>query len=146
PSYNYSTFHAMTSAARSVEPGAQLGVSAALSDSSGRVVVRATGVTSTPTDTLRLFVALLEDSVRAYLPGATDSVFRHVMRQMLPGVDGEPVVLAIGDTVTREYDFQVQSFWNRSMLGVVAFVQNDDTRGVLQAACLSRIEPERSSR
>jgi thiol-disulfide isomerase/thioredoxin len=146
PEYNYPTFHAMTEAAKSVEPRAQLGVSAALTDSTGTVTVWATGVSSTPTDTLRLFVVLVEDSVRAYLPGATDSVFRHVMRQMLPGVEGEPVTLVLGDTVRKEYDFRVRPFWSHPMLGVVAFVQNGDTREVLQVACLSRVEQQRRFR
>lgn len=146
PEYNYPTFHGMTAAAKSVDPRAQLIVSAVLLDSTGAVTVRATGVSSTPIDTLRLFAVLVEDSVRAYLPGATDSVFRHVMRQMLAGVGGEPVILAIGDTVTREYDFQIRSCWSRPMLGVVAFVQDGETHQVLQAACLSRIESERRSR
>jgi thiol-disulfide isomerase/thioredoxin len=146
PEYNYSTFHAMTLAARNAVPGAQLGVSAEAGDSAGRVTVWATGVSATPTDTFRLFVVLVEDSVHAYLSGAPDSVFRHVMRQMLPGIDGEPVNLAVGDTVVKEYDFQVRPSWNRPMLGVVAFVQDMSTRKVLQAACLSRIESERSSR
>lgn len=146
PEYNYPTFHAKTVAARNVLPGAQLGVTATAGDSDGTVTVRATGVSATPTDTLRLFVVLVEDSVHAYLPGAYDSLFRHVMRQMLPGVDGEPVNLAVGDTVVKEYDFRVQPFWSRPMLGVVAFVQDMRTRKVLQAACLGRIEPERRFR
>ena len=143
PEYNYPTFHAKTLAARNVVPRAQLGISAAVGDSEGTVTVWATDVSATPTDTLGLFVVLVEDSVHAYLPGAYDSVFRHVMRQMLPGIDGEPVSLAVGDTVVKEYDFRVQPFWNRSMLGVVAFVQDMRTHGVLQAACLSRLEQGR---
>ncbi len=143
PEYNYPTFHAKTAAARTVEPGAQLGIDAVLTDSTGTVTVWATGVSSTPADTLCLFVVLVEDSVRAYLPGATDSVFRHVMRQMLPAVDGEPVNLTVGDTVVKEYGFRLNPTWSHPMLGVVAFVQDDGTRRVLQAAALSRIESER---
>jgi hypothetical protein len=146
PEYNYTTFHGRTVAARNVVPGAKLGVSATADDSDGTVSVWATGVSATPTDTLRLFVVLVEDSVHAYLPGAYDSVFRHVMRQMLPGVNGEPVNLAVGDTIVKEYDFRFRPFWNRPMLGAVAFVQDMSTHKVLQAACLSRIESERRSR
>jgi len=146
PEYNYPTFHGKTVAARNAVPGAQLGVTATAGDSDGTVTVRATGVSATPADTLRLFVVLVEDSVHAYLPGAYDSLFRHVVRQMLPGVDGEPVNLTVGDTIVKEYGFRVQPFWSRPMLGVVAFVQDMRTRKVLQAACLSRIEPERRFR
>ncbi|HTW92161.1 MAG TPA: Omp28-related outer membrane protein [bacterium] len=146
PSDNYPTFHAMALAAKNVVPEAQLSVSATADDSSGTVTVRATGVTATPTDTLRLFVVLTEDSVRAYLSGETDSVFRHLMRQMLPGVDGDSVNLTAGDTVVKEYDFQVQPFWNRSRLGVVAFVQDIETREVLQTAYLNNIETKEKLR
>jgi hypothetical protein len=146
PADDYPTFHAMTVAARNVVPQAQLGISVTLGDSSGTASVWATGVSATPAETFRLFAVLVEDSVRAYISGATDSVFRHVMRQMLPGVDGDPVVLAVGDTVVKEYGFQLRSFWSRPMLGVVAFVQNGETHEVLQAACLNRIEPDRRFR
>lgn len=140
PDQNFPTFHAMTLATRNVLPGAQLGVGATLGESSGAVTVRATGVTATPADSLRLFVVLVEDSVHAFLSGAPDSVFRHVMRLMLPDVDGEPVQLAVGDTVVKQYDFQVPPSWNRSMLGAVAFVQDVETRAVLQTAYLNRIQ------
>ena len=146
PEQNYSTFHAMTTAAKSAEPGAQLGLSATFAESSGTVSVWATGVSSTPDETLRLFVVLIEDSVRAYLSGQTDSVFRHVMRQMLPGIEGEPVRLAVGDTVVKTYDFPLRQFWSRSMLGAVAFVQSRSTHKVLQAASLPRIESQRRVR
>lgn len=143
PEYNYPTFHGKTVVARNVPPGAQLSMAATLSDSDGTVTISATGVSSTPTESLKLFVVIVEDSVRAYLPGAYDSVFRHVMRQMLPGEDGAPVSLIVGDTVVVEHQFQLRPFWNRSMLGAVAFVQDMRTHGVLQAACLSRLEQKR---
>lgn len=140
PEDDYPTFHAMTLAARNVVPEAQLGVSAQAGDSDGTVRVWATGVSGTPADTLRLFVVLTEDSVRAYLSGETDFLFRHVMRQMLPGVGGDSVDLSVGDTVVKEYDFQVRPSWNRSMLGVVVFVQDIQTHQVLQTSYLNRIE------
>jgi hypothetical protein len=49
----------------------------------------------------------------------------------------------VGDTVVVERQFQLKPFWNRSMLGAVAFVQDMATHNVLQAACLSRLEQER---
>jgi thiol-disulfide isomerase/thioredoxin len=143
PEYNYPTFHAKTVVARNVPPGAQLSMAATLSDSDGTITISATGVSSTPTESLRLFVVLVEDSVHAYLPGAYDSVFRHVMRQMLPGEEGAPVSLVVGDTVVVERQFQLKPFWNRSMLGAVTFVQDMRTHNVLQAACLSRLEQKR---
>jgi len=143
PEYNYPTFHGKTVVARNSPPGAQLSMAAALSDSDGAITVSATGVSSTPTESLRLFVVIVEDSVRAYLPGAYDSVFRHVMRQMLPGEDGTPASLAVGDTAVVERQFQLRPFWNRSMLGAVAFVQDMRTHSVLQAVCLKRLEQRR---
>ena len=146
PEYNYSTFHGRTVVARNVPPGAQLSMAAALSDSDGTITVSATGVTSTPTESLRLFIVIVEDSVHAYLPGAYDSIFRHVMRQMLPDEKGTPVSLVAGDTVVVERQFQLKPFWNRPMLGAVTFVQDMGTHEILQTACLSRIEPQRRFR
>jgi hypothetical protein len=62
------------------------------------------------------------------------------MREMLPNEHGSPVSLAVGDTTVIEREFQLRPFWNRSMLGAVAFVQHVPTHAVLQAACLSRLE------
>jgi hypothetical protein len=142
PEYNYPTFHAKTVVARNVVPGAQLGVSATVSDSEGTVTVRATGVSATPAESLTLHIVLVEDSVRAYLPGASDTIFRHVMRQMLPSENGATISLTVGDTAVVERQFQLKPFWSRPMLGVVAFVQNTRTHEVLQAVQLSRIEQQ----
>ena len=143
PEYNYPTFHAKTVVARNTPPGAQLSMAATLSVSDGTIAISATGVTSTPTESLRLFIVIVEDSVHAYLPGAYDSIFRHVMRQMLPDEKGTPISLAVGDTVVMERQYELKPFWNQSMLGAVAFIQDMRTHSVLQAVCLSRLEQKR---
>jgi len=97
------------------------------------------GVDSTPGETLRLFVVLVEDSVRSDLVGATDSVFNRVMRAMLPGVEGRPVFLLTGDTVIATEQTTLDRRWRPEHLGIVAFVQEPASHTVLQAAGIRRL-------
>ncbi len=143
PEHNYETFRNYILAARSVTPKAQLSLEATLATGTGTVRVRATGVDSTPVESLRLFIVVQEDSVRTCPSGATDSVFNGVMRQMLPDENGTRVSLLKGDTLVVEETFPIKEFWNRSMLGAVAFVQDMTTRKILQTAFCRRFEEQR---
>ena len=140
PAQDYEVFRNQILAAKSVWPKVQLELSGSVDSASLSVDVAVLGVDSTPAETLRLFVVLVEDSVRATLTGATDSVFNRVMRAMLPGVDGTPLLLAPGDTVSVTEHAGVHANWNRERLGVVAFVQEPASHEVLQAARLARLE------
>ncbi len=139
PEHNYATFRNYILAAKSVTPKVQLDLAAELDSLEGTVTVAARGVDSTPSDTLQLFVVLVEDSVRKDLPGATDSVFNSVMRAMLPGPTGRPIRLTRLDTLTVKESFPLNQKWNRARLGVVAFVQHPTTQQVLQAAAIHRL-------
>ncbi|MEO0079084.1 MAG: hypothetical protein ABIK44_00180 [candidate division WOR-3 bacterium] len=134
PEHNYETFRNYILASRSVTPKAQLNVTAVLDSSGGLVTVDAGGVDSTPAESLRLFVVITEDSVRATLSGATDSVFNSVMRALLPGPNGRPIWLSRADTIRLEEQFVRAGFWNPRQLHAVVFVQEPRTRRVLQAA------------
>lgn len=134
PQHNYPTFRSHILAARSVTPRAQIEVAAVLESLSGEVAVRAWGVDSTPAGSLRLFVVVTEDSVRTTLPGATDSVFCHVVRALLPDTNGRSVRLARADTVEVVLPFEPAAFWNHARLAATAFVQEMSSRRILQAA------------
>lgn len=140
PEYNYPTFRNFIMAARGVPPGVQLAVAARLDSSGGTLTVQVSGVDSTPAESLRLYVVLVEDSVRATLPGATDSVFNRVMRQMLPGPRGRAFLLARRDTLQFSETFRFAPGWSPARLGVVAFVQHPVTNRVLQACGLKRLQ------
>ena len=63
-----------------------------------------------------------------------ESSFHQVMRDMLPDERGERIVLQPDVKIHIDRDYTVQSGWNSSTLNIVVFIQDDDTREVLQAA------------
>jgi hypothetical protein len=134
PADNYPTFHAQFLAAHSIDPYAVLTVSGNITASVCSVTARAAGVDSTPTESLRVFIAICEDSVRNHLVGNADTIFNHVMRAMLPDENGTAVTLTQSDTVSVTRTVAVAGFWNPTQLRAVAFVQEMGTLRVLQAA------------
>lgn len=134
PGENLAVFRAHALAARGVRPLAQLRLAAALDSLRGVVTTVVSGVDSTPVETLRLFIVVVEDGVRATLSGATDTVFNRVMRAMLPDSAGRPLLLAPGESVAVADTFAAPSHWNPGRLRLVAFVQQPSTRAILQAA------------
>ncbi|MGB9742489.1 MAG: Omp28-related outer membrane protein [bacterium] len=134
PEYNYETYKNYLLNARSRFPQAQLEIEAGLKGDTGSILARAWGVDSTPPDTLRLFISITEDRVRATLSGATDSLFNDVLRLILPSIEGEPVRLFRAETLTRTYSFILPDYINPANVKVVAFIQHPASRRVLQAA------------
>lgn len=134
PEYNYETYKNYILGARTHPPGAQLEINAWLDSLSGRVQISAWGVDSTPIETLLLYVAITEDSIREHQPGATDSVFNNVLRAFLPSVQGTPLKLFRAETVRIELPIQPLPFWNLRYLKSVAFIQHPASGKILQAA------------
>jgi len=56
----------------------------------------------------------------------------HAMRKMAPTASGQPFSATAGDTVTYTASFTVDPTWSINNLDVNCFVQNNDTREVLQ--------------
>jgi hypothetical protein len=139
PEYNHETFENCLLAARSVRPAAQLELSGSAGSGVCSVQVRAWGVDSTPAETLRLFVAICEDSVVSRLPGNAETLFSRVVRRLLPDENGLAVTLRLGDTCTTVQRSACEPFWNPARLSAVAFVQDVATRKVLQAGSLRRL-------
>ncbi|MEO0010374.1 MAG: Omp28-related outer membrane protein [candidate division WOR-3 bacterium] len=134
PEYNYETYKNYILAARSRLPQAQLEIDAFSRGDTGRVTIYTWGVDSTPAETLRLFVAVTEDSVRPTLSGATDSLFHDVLRLLLPGVEGEPLRLFRAETVRLDFSFTLPGHINPDRLKTVVFIHQPATRKVLQTA------------
>lgn len=134
PEYNYETYKNYILAARSRLPQAQLEIEAFSDGDTGRITIRTWGVDSTPAETLRLFIAITEDSVRPTLSGATDSLFHDVLRILLPGVAGEPLRLFRAETASLGFSFNLPDHLNPDRLKAVAFIQQPATRKVLQTA------------
>jgi len=65
--------------------------------------------------------------------GAFDE-FNNVMRDMIPDANGLDLTIANGDTATKQVDYVLSNNWNFANLEIIAFVQSDAGRRVLQAA------------
>jgi thiol-disulfide isomerase/thioredoxin len=75
-----------------------------------------------------------EDNVPYNAPNG-ENVFRFTVRSVL---SDQAVTLVPGQAVSVERVFQPQADWNGTNLGLVVFVQRDDTKEVLQATTLSK--------
>lgn len=80
----------------------------------------------------QLQVALTESHIY-YVWQNMDSL-HHVERAMLPDADGEAITVAPGESLTKTRDFLVDPAWNARNCELVAFVQNNLTKEVLQGA------------
>lgn len=86
-----------------------------------------------------IFFVVYEDSVYFPQEGAPVSTFYYVMRKMVPDEKGIPVDLVYPDSLVKEVDFNLPNNWNKNKLGIVAFVQNMETKEVLQAVVKKRL-------
>ncbi|MGD9140431.1 MAG: Omp28-related outer membrane protein [bacterium] len=84
-------------------------------------------------DTLKLRVAVVEDSVYYDAPN-TKQYWTYTFRTMLPGIDGQAFTIAQGETLDFSLSVPLDPVWDASRVLAVAFVQNDDDKSVLQAA------------
>ncbi len=97
-----------------------------------------------PLDTIeqgnyRLFLIVVEDSVYFKQVGAPESIFCFVMRKMIPDEEGIEINPVFPDTLVEEIDFLIQPNWDTDKLGIVAFVQDMETKKVSQAITMRRI-------
>lgn len=70
-----------------------------------------------------------------YLPNSPNGNpnFYSAMRQFAPSVNGQPFAATAGDTVTFTCTFRLNPAWDVNNLDIVCFVQDNDTREVLQS-------------
>jgi hypothetical protein len=65
----------------------------------------------------------------------------HLMRDLFPDTLGVPLVISQGDTVIHSEPFVIKTFWADERCHIVAFVQDDTTREVLQSAQVPVVAP-----
>ncbi len=85
---------------------------------------------------LKLRNAIIERRITyASPPGSNgEKIFNDVFRKMLPTTTGENLGnLTAGDTLNFSYGYPINSVWNAEDLAVVSWVQDDDTKSVIQA-------------
>ncbi|MEZ4919579.1 MAG: Omp28-related outer membrane protein [Saprospiraceae bacterium] len=86
---------------------------------------------------LRLRVAVAErEIVFATAPGSNgEKEFYDVMKKMLPSADGtETGDFAAGETKSYTFTWKMKNFYDLNEVEVVAWLQDDDTKGVWQSA------------
>lgn len=93
------------------------------------VAAKVTGVV--PEHQIVLKFAVIEDDVR--YDGYWADIFGAVARDLL---DDEPLALAIGDSIVVQRSFPVAETWTLDNLDVIVFIQDVDTREVIQSARL----------
>uniref|UniRef100_A0A7C6A8V2 Omp28-related outer membrane protein n=1 Tax=candidate division WOR-3 bacterium TaxID=2052148 RepID=A0A7C6A8V2_UNCW3 len=140
PNEDYETYKNYLIGRRNQKSPLRLHLETSIQADTGIIKTTVVVIDSIPANDLRILVVLYEDSVRFWLPGASDSIFSRVMRLMIPDENGIACALAFLDSVGKEVRFPLNQNWNRNQLGVVAFVQDFTTKEVLQAILKKGVE------
>ncbi len=92
-----------------------------------------------PTGNLRLFAAIVEREIDYTSPNG-ETVHHNVFRKMLTNIAGDPfTAAATGNSVVAEFTYSLENNWNADEIYVLAFVQNVDTKEVLNSG--TRFDP-----
>ena len=92
-----------------------------------------------PSGNLRLFVAVAEREI-AYASPNGETLHHNVFRKMLTNISGDAFTpAASGNTATLTFNYSIESSWNADEIYVLAFVQNIDTKEVLNSG--TRFDP-----
>ncbi len=92
-----------------------------------------------PGGNLRLFVALAEREIQYNAPNG-ETLHHNVFRRMLTNISGDSFTpAATGGTKTFSFDYSIESGWNADQIYAIAFVQNIDTKEVLNSG--TRFDP-----
>ncbi len=88
---------------------------------------------------LRLFVAVAEREI-AYNSPNGETLHHNVFRKMLTNISGDAFTAAAsGSTMTLSFPYTIENAWNADEIYVLAFVQNIDTKEVLNSG--TRFDP-----
>lgn len=110
-----------------------LKVSQNIVGNTGTVTVEATSLGSIPAGNYRLFAVVVEKKLDFASPNG-ETVHHDVLRQILPTAQGAVFTpAAVGQKATGTYTFTMNAAWKPSEIYVLAFVQNMDTKEVLNS-------------
>ncbi|MBN1754586.1 Omp28-related outer membrane protein [bacterium] len=90
---------------------------------------------------IRLFCAIVESGIDYEAPNGQKK-FNQVMRHILPASEGEPVDISSITTLRRVFSYTLSTEWHWINLEFVAWVQDMDTKEILQAAKAALPTPE----
>lgn len=92
-------------------------------------------------ENLKLRTGVIEQYKNYFSPPGSNGEFEfpHVFNKFIGGVDGIDVSgLNIGDSLTYELMEEINQEWNRDALSVVAFLQSNSSKAIVQAAVDNR--------
>ncbi len=101
--------------------------------SSGQAGVEVITGMDVPQGNFHLTFVVLESDLTHNAPNGIDH-FDNVMRAMLPTTEGMTLALTEGDTLTFDQPYAIEAGWDAANLSIVAFIQDENTKEVLQAA------------
>ncbi len=109
-----------------------IGIAEQVNGASGSVDVTVNSTNALAGKKLRI---VLVEGYHYYANAGTngEKEFFYIARQMLPSAAGLDLTLAAGETKSFTQPFTIDASWNANEMYVVAFVQDDGTREVLQA-------------
>lgn len=96
----------------------------------GKCYVVLTAESKLPDSTF-LRYAIVEDSI--HYNWQTRDILRHVLRKMIPNARGSLLNLGSGESLSDTIEFTLEDSWIEPYTYIIAFVQNDSTKEVLQA-------------
>jgi glutaredoxin len=80
-----------------------------------------------------LHLIICEDSIKFIQSGASDSIFNHVMRAMIPDENGIPYTPVAQETTVYDLKYPLRPSWKLEHLTVVAFIQDHTTKEVIHS-------------
>jgi glutaredoxin len=133
PNQNYSTYQNYIIQRRTITPKLRLYLETTLISFSVNLKLHIVAIDSIENGDYHLFFVVYEDSVYFAQSGAPESTFSYVMRKMIPDAYGTPITVVYSDSFVEEVDFNLQPNWDIEKLGVVVFIQDMETKEVMQA-------------
>ncbi len=134
--HSYATLEAAAAASLLNDAALQFEITQTDDGANATITVTVEAQAAVPTGDHRLRVALVETEITTATPPGTngETAFYYTMRRMLPDALGTSVALAEWTPETFQWTTPIDSAWNYGKINVVAWVQDDDTQAVLQAA------------
>lgn len=107
------------------------------------ITIQSVGTVPTGGD-YRLFVAVVEKLVNYDAPNGEDE-HHNVFRDMLPGSAGEPIIFAEqGGEISKAFTYSFSSEWDVNQVYVIAYVQDMNTKEVLNSGSTFDVRPTTS--